>query len=131
MSMTAFERPSAESLILVPVWLPNVGVRTRLALDTGASHTVIDLTLLLMAGYHLADAHRQVLFETAGGIVEAHVFEVASLTALGVTRTDFEVCSYDFFAQHILTEFHGMLGLDFLTGYKVCIDFRASTITLS
>ena len=131
MSITEFERPSAESLILIPARLPSVGVRTRLALDTGASHTVIDLTLLLMAGYRLADAHRQVSFETAGGIVEAHVFQVTSLTALGVTRTNFEVCSYDFFAQHILTEFHGMLGLDFLAGYKVCIDLRESTITLS
>ena len=129
MSTTEFLRPSAETLILVPGWLPNADA--VLALDTGASHTVIDLTLLILAGYCLADAHQQVSFETAGGIVEAHVFRVASLTALGVTRTDFEVCSYDFFAQHILTEFHGMLGLDFLGDYKICSDFRASTITLS
>ncbi len=129
MSTTEFQRPSAESLILVPGRFTNADA--VLAFDTGASHTVMELTFLLMTGYRLADAHRQVSFETAGGIVEAHVFQVTSLTALGVTRTDFEVCSYDFFAQHILTEFHGMLGLDFLAGYKVCVDFRASTITLS
>ena len=84
-----------------------------------------------MAGYRLQDARRTVYFETANGVIEAYVFRIERLTALGITRTDFEICAYDFLTHQVLTNFDGVLGLDFLNGYNICIDFRESTITLN
>lgn len=64
-------------------------------------------------------------------MIEAYVFNIRAFTALGITRNNIEVCAYDFFAHHVLTEFDGVLGLDFIDQYKICIDFKRSEITLS
>ena len=41
------------------------------ALDTAASHTILDFTKLILAGYSLADMDSTVQFETGKGIVDA------------------------------------------------------------
>lgn len=101
------------------------------ALDTGASHTVVDLSPLLIAGYEIKDSIRTVSIETAGGVLDAYIFKIDSLTVLGITRHDIEICSYDYFNNHIFPDFDGVIGLDFLQDQKICIDFRESIITVS
>lgn len=100
------------------------------ALDTGASHTVIDLSPLLIAGYEIKDAIGTVQMETAKGVLDAYVFKIAELSILGITRRDVEICSYDYFNNHIFPDFDGVIGLDFLREHKICIDFRKSVITV-
>ena len=150
MKIEKFRRESAESLVIVQCRFPNHGV--ALALDTGASHTTIDLTTMLIAGFRVNDVIRIEKIETAGGVVEASVFKIPTpskppwprskwvveasvfkipvFTALGITKTNIEVCSYDFFAHGVLAEFDGVLGLDFVDEYKICIDFKNSEITI-
>lgn len=128
MKIEKFRRESAESLVIVQCRFPNHGV--ALALDTGASHTTIDLTTMLIAGFRVNDVIRIEKIETAGGVVEASVFKIPVFTALGITKTNIEVCSYDFFAHGVLAEFDGVLGLDFVDEYKICIDFKNSEITI-
>ena len=123
-----FIRHTSESLILIKCRLPNHEV--SLALDTGASYTTIDLTALMIAGYDVSSSIRTINIETASGIIEAYVFIVSEFTAFGITRKNIEICAYDFFAYHVLTEFDGVLGIDFIEPYKICIDFKKSEITL-
>jgi hypothetical protein len=85
----------------------------------------------LIAGYALKDALGVVELETGKGIIEAYVFRIPRITALGITRNDFEICSYDFFNNNIFSTFDGVLGLNFLRNNKICIDFRQSVITMS
>jgi len=101
------------------------------AIDTGASQTVIDLNLLLLLGYSLEDTVGSSFFETASGIIEASIVPVKKLNALGIERRDFEVCTFDFFRQGLVSELSGLLGLDFFNDQKLCIDFRLSEITVS
>ena len=103
----------------------------RLALDTGASNTVIDLTPLLLAGCEMNQIIRNELYETAKGNLEAHVFKLDKLSALGEVCYDFEVSSYDFLGNGVLADIEGVLGLDFFQNKKVCIDFKKSVITIS
>ena len=64
-----FRRDDEDSLIFV---YAEVGAEpATLALDTGATHTVIDLTILLMAGYTTNDIVKTVEMETAKGVIEA------------------------------------------------------------
>jgi hypothetical protein len=107
------------------------GYEVRLALDTGASDTVIDLTALMIAGYRLSDVTHEEELETAKGIIKAHVFQVDELNALGLTKTNFPICSYDFLANNILTDIDGVLGLDFIMGKKICIDLAKFEITIN
>ena len=106
------------------------GRDVRLAIDTGASHTVVDLTALLIAGYSLSDIKGATQFETAQGIMDAHVFQLKKFEVLGMQLTNFDISSYDFLAYGLVTEFDGMLGLDFFKGKKVCFDFGKSLVSI-
>lgn len=123
-----FKRNDRESLITIPC---KVGLDTiALALDTGASHTTFDLTQILMLGYDLREALRSEMVETAGGVVETHVFRIHEITCLGVTKTNFEVSAYDFFAYNLVTDFDGVLGLDFLEDIDFCIHLSTKEIVI-
>jgi len=89
-----FRLRDADSLIVLRC---KIGIENiSMALDTGASHTVIDLTQLLIAEYSIVDSIGKVQIETANGMVEALLFRLNEFTALGMTRKDIEICSYDF-----------------------------------
>lgn len=123
-----FRLDHEDSLILLDC---KVGLGNfALALDTGASHTVIDITPLLMIGIDVSRPVRKVEFETANGVVNAKVFVVPKFSALGHSVYDFEICAYDFLANGIVSEFDGMLGLDFLIGKDLFISFKRFEISL-
>lgn len=42
----------------------------------------------------------------------------------------FEACAYDFFAYHLLTDFDGVLGLDFFADLHVCINMKQGIISI-
>ncbi len=128
MRIEKFNRPSDESLVIVQCELLNHKV--ALAIDTGASHTTIDLTALIISGIQLKESLRIEKLETASGIIEVYVFKVAEFTALGIKKYDIEICAYDFFAHNVLTDFDGVLGINFLSDHKICIDFKTSEITI-
>jgi hypothetical protein len=98
-----FELSDEDSLIQIDFWFQKD--KLTFAVDTGASHTVIDLAPLLIAGYELKDALGVVELETGKGVIEAYVFRIPRITALGITRNDFEICSYDFFNNNIFSTF--------------------------
>jgi hypothetical protein len=124
-----FDRKTNESLVIVKCSFPNHEI--DLAIDTGASHTTIDLTALQIAGYDISQSIRQIQIETAGGVIEAYVFLVNSFTSMGIIKNNFEICAYDFFAHNVLAQFDGVLGINFFDDKKICIDFINSEITIS
>ncbi len=128
MNTTAFERPSDEHLIVLECRIHKH--RVFLALDSGATNTTIDLAVLMICGFDLSDAIREVDIETASGIIKGYIFQIKAITALGRTLENVEIVAYDFFSHHILPDFDGVLGLDFFVGTKVCVDFRDNTIVL-
>jgi predicted aspartyl protease len=65
------------------------GYEVRLALDTGASDTVIDLTALLIAGYRKSHVLDEIELETAKGIIRADIFQAKELKALGLVKRIF------------------------------------------
>ena len=131
MSKHQFYLADDDSLIIIPCKLDENEHDLSLAFDTAASHTVIDLNALLIAGYIVKDAVRSAHLETAKGTVEALVFQIDNLTALGLPRFNMEVCSYDFLANNILTDIDGVLGLDFFKGTYLGIDFKRFEITVT
>ena len=127
MKKQEFTRPTDDSLIVIPCKIEKNLL--ALALDTGASHTTIDLTPLFMSEYELKDAIGTQQIETASGVIDAYIFKVKSFTALGTTKKDFTVCAYDFFAYHYLTDFDGVIGLDFFEDLKFCVNLKAGLVT--
>ncbi len=68
--------------------------------------------------------------ETASGVIDTQVFVLKEFSSLGITKRYFEVCAYDFFTYHFLTDFDGVLGLDFFSDTQFCIDLKKGVITI-
>lgn len=85
-----FEREDEESLILIDAEIDELPF--TLALDTGATHTVIDLTSLPLSGYSVSEHIGIVPLETGKGTIDAYVFRIAKFTALNKTLYNFTVC---------------------------------------
>ena len=122
-----FERDPESGMILVSVWL-NDKDEFKMALDTGATRTTFDFNVLHMANYPVKDIIEKGAIETANGIVEVGVFEVDTLSAFGHTKRNMKVQVYDFLAHGILSDYEGVLGLDFLENTRFCIDMDEQTI---
>jgi predicted aspartyl protease len=128
MSVFNFDLEGENSLIRLDAQIGSSDF--TLALDTGATHTVIDLTIMLMNGFTLKNAIRTVEFETAKGIISAYVFNVKQLKVLGLIRQNIEIASYDFMGNNVMLDIDGVLGLDFLKGTELSISFKNFTISL-
>jgi hypothetical protein len=128
MSKFRFSLENADSLIRIDAQIGKSDI--SLALDTGATHTIIDLSVMLMNGYDLSKIIRTVEFETAKGSIEAYVFSIKQLKALGRTLYNLEVSSYDFISNNVIFDIDGVLGLDFFKGTQLKIDFKNFEIEL-
>jgi hypothetical protein len=115
-----FSRANDESLIIVEAKI-NESV-LHLAFDTGATHTIIDLTALLVSGIELPSTPEFTLFETASGVIEAQVLSIPTINFANIERVNFKLATYDYLANGILPDIDGVMGLDFLQGYKFCVD---------
>jgi predicted aspartyl protease len=98
----------------------------RLALNTGAASTVISLPVLVAVGLDPAAAPERVRLTTGSGIVIAPRLTVDRIKALGQSRTSFPVLAH---TLPPTAPIDGLLGLDFLRGRRLTIDFRAGRIT--
>jgi len=122
-----FEKDTDGGIILLNVQLDGKHI-FKMVLDTGASRTTIDATALYMADYKMNNMLETCAIETANGIVEVEVFEIHSLTTLGYTKHRMSVQVYDFLAHGILSDYDGLLGLDFFEDTAFCIDMKNNTI---
>src|SRR5262245_57192293 len=107
---------------------PNRTVAVQLVLDTAATFTFINTNKLVAAGCDATKSSKHVQFATASGLASAKVVYLRRLAALGVTRNAFPVLAPD---VPVSTSADGLLGLDFLRGLKLEIDFRAGTLELT
>lgn len=122
MKKYAFSLKTDEDVIIIDSLIDNYPV--RLAVDTAATQTVIDLNMLLMIGYTPQDGDDWVELETSNGVIEAQYFPLNSFETLDDKRQDFNVLSYDFLEKGILSPYDGILGLDFFRGRHILtIDF--------
>jgi predicted aspartyl protease len=118
-----------KSLIVVDARLhgPIGGRSLRLAIDTGASMTVVSRGALESAGYDLTLTTRRQQIVTANGMQVVPVLRVSLVAALGSERRNFSVLGH---TVPPATGVDGLLGLDFLRGKQLTIDFRQGEITL-
>lgn len=130
MTVIKFYLQDEDSLIVIDAKIN--GYEIRLALDTGASHTVLDWTALMIAGFTKDNIQGDTYLETGKGVIEAELYEIELFETLGIANENFKICSYDFVANGIFAPIDGVLGLDFfkIKNHKICIDFQKSEITI-
>ena len=121
-----FRRETEDELILIEAVIE--GSDLDLILDSGASHTVVDFGVLIDQGFRIGDTKGLIPIDTANGILYVNRFILPKISALGISKQNFEVTSYLF--DNIENNYQGILGLDFLEGTKFCIDLVENEITI-
>ncbi len=117
------------SLIVVPATL-YLGKRpetVRLGLDTGATRTVISRQIALHLGYEPAESDRRTRIITGSGAISVPLLKIDRLEALGKALTNVPVLCHTLPSRAAID---GVLGLDFLRGRRLTIDFRAGQLAL-
>ena len=100
----------------------------RLALDTGASSTLVRNALLVTIGYDPDTFPKTANFTTGSGVESASRVSISKLQALGQERENFPVIAY---TLPPTASIDGLLGLDFLRNHILTLDFQRGDITLS
>jgi len=118
-----------EGLILVDAKIcgPEGELVLRLALDTGASKTLITSANMASLGYGEAMASEWIEVTTATRNERAPMIAVDSMESLGVVRSRLPVLCHPLAPG---AKIDGLPGLDFLRGSVLTVDFRAGTLTL-
>lgn len=100
----------------------------RLAVDTGATATLLNVAILVAVGYDPAMAPSRVQVTTGSGVEYAPRVTVSKLRALGQERTGFPVLGHTLPPS---AGVDGLLGLDFMRGLALSIDFRRGLVDLA
>jgi len=119
-----------QGLVIVQTELfgPTGSIVLSLALDTGATGTMVNVAPLAAIGYDPSLAPGRVQVTTGSGVEYAPRISISQIRALGQGRSDFPVLAHTLPPS---ASIDGLLGLDFLRGGVVRIDFREGTVSLT
>ena len=117
-------------LIVVPVRVtgPSGTAVVRLAWDTGATRTLINSSLLVALGYDPAATLERTEVTTGSGVEYAALISISKIEALGRELTQFPVLAHTLPPS---AGVDGVLGLDFLRGRHLSIDFPSGRLNLA
>jgi len=112
-----------EGLVLIGTEIegPSGNVVLQFALDTGATSTLINIGVLVAIGYDPAISPERVQITTGSGVEFVPRITLQKITALGQERSNFAVVCHTLPPS---AGIDGILGLDFLRGQQLTIDFR-------
>jgi hypothetical protein len=118
-----------EGLIVVPTRLygPTGDAIIRLALDTGATGTVVNWDLLVLLGYDPAGVPERAQMTTGSGVEFVPRLVVDKIEALGKQKTNFPVLCHTLPPSSTVD---GVLGLDFCRGCRLTVDLHTGLVTL-
>ena len=119
-----------QGLIIVQaeLWGPTGSVVLRLALDTGATSTVVNVGMLVAVGYDPALVPERVQVTTGSGVEFVPRVTLSKIATLRHERTAFPVLGHTLPPS---AGVDGLLGLDFFRGQSVTLDFRNGQVTLA
>jgi hypothetical protein len=129
MNKFSFTIPNDEEVVVLEA-LINDKNELLIALDTAATHTTIDSNALHLFGFSLIKSKGRVEVETSNGIIITEIYEIPKFEVLGIIEKNFEVQVYDFIAHGIVSNYDGVLGLDFLRKRKFCLDIPNGEISI-
>ncbi|HZO90080.1 MAG TPA: retropepsin-like aspartic protease [Chthonomonadaceae bacterium] len=115
-------------VIQAELWGPGGNGVLQLAVDTGATSTIINTARLMQLGYDPALAPQRVQVTTVSGVVYVPRLALDKIAALGQERISFPVLCHTLPPSAAID---GLLGLDFFRGQTLTIDFRSGQITLA
>ena len=116
-------------LIVIPtrLWGPSGDVVVRLALDTGATRTLVNWDPMVFVGYDPASAGPRIEVTTGSGVEFVPEVRVRIVQALQHEQGDFPVLCHTLPPSAMVD---GVLGLDFMRGQRLIVNFRTADVAL-
>jgi len=99
----------------------------QLAVDTGASSTLIGWHALAIVGYAPSDAFEQVEMITGSGVEKVPRIKAKRIEALGKRRLGLGIVGHTLPPSATID---GLLGLDFFRKSRLTIDFRKNLVKI-
>jgi predicted aspartyl protease len=122
-----FNASSGPILVDAEISGPAGKARATLVLDTGATASTINISVLRSAGYDPNLSTHFVQMMTGTGVTKVPRVILNRMSALGQYQFGIRVLAHDL---PLVANVDGLLGLDFLRDQVLTIDFRAATINL-
>jgi predicted aspartyl protease len=118
-----------EKLIVIParIFGPTGQLIVRLVLDTGATTSMLSRNRAIKLGYEPNTVANRVEVTTASSTEFAPLITVEQIESLGQHLHNFAMLCYTLPPS---TGVDGVLGLDFLRGHRLVIDFRIGLVSL-
>lgn len=125
----SFHFDPEDGLVVVSVEIggPGGSAILRLALDTGATQTLVNAGPLLALGYDPALSPDRQQVTTGSGVEFVPSLTLKTIDALGRHLTDFPALCHTLPPS---AGVDGLLGLDFFRGTRLSVDFIDGRITL-
>ncbi len=123
-----FDQQPGLIVVHAELWGPSGSAVLRLALDTGATGSVVNVGMLVAVGYDPALVPDRVQVTTGSGVEFVPRVKLDRLLALGQERTGFPVLGHTLPPS---AGVDGLLGLDFFRGRNLTIDFHIGQVTLA
>ncbi len=123
-----FDQQQGLIVVHAELWGPSGSAVLRFALDTGATGSVVNVGMLVAIGYDPALVPDRVQVTTGSGVEFAPRVMLDRIMALGQERTGFPVLGHTLPPS---AGIDGLLGLDFLRGRGLTIDFHTGRVTLA
>ncbi len=114
-------------IVRAKLYGPTGDMMLRLALDTGATRTTVNMGPLVGTGYDPALVEQRIQVTTGSGIQYAPIVTLECLRAIEHDRTGLSVLGLTLPPS---AGIDGLLGLDFLRDRKLEVDFRVGCLTL-
>jgi len=123
----SFDPNERAVIVQVRIWGPQGHTVIRLALDTGATETLVNWEIAVLLGYDPSASPSRKRITTGSGVEFAPEISIDRIEALGMERLRFPVLCHTLPPSAGLD---GLLGRDFLRGQRVVLDFRTGVITV-
>ena len=120
---------STEGLIIIPTKMcgPAGDTVVRMALDTGATGSLVNWDVAVFLGYDPAVVTERIQMTTGSGVEFVPQIIVEKIKAFGLVRQNFPVLCHTLPPSATVD---GLIGLDFFRGQRLIVDFREGLVTV-
>lgn len=121
--------PDAPVIVLTPTITGRNGVKKKIsmALDTGATYTMIPWEMAEVLGYEPGLSKERTDMITASGVETVPLLSLESISVLGKTVKGIEVVVHNLPQRSYVD---GLLGLSFLRKFNICLDFKNGVLRI-
>ena len=123
----SFDSKAGIILVKTKLYGPGGDVIVNLALDTGATWTLVSWETAVLVGYDPASIQQRTAITTGSGIEYCPKLNVRSVEALGKSVKSLEVLCH---TLPPTSRVDGLLGLNFLRRFSVRLNFKEGYITV-